>query len=527
MKFGILSDILGERDDIPNIKLPGGYACKDSEWVFFQDGVMRRIRGRDRQFQDASGNSVRTPDTYPILRYHYHVTSGGTEYCLAFTKAHVYRWEGGSKVWDLLWTCGGDCTRWSTADFGKWVVATNNVDKVIYWDDSTPTIDFIVLGVTDTGIDCGDGVWLTKAEYVIECESYLWLMATTESGTTRPNRRRSCSRGDLTDWDSSATKVGDAIYNDLAANARIKGCGIYTAGAATRLITFTQKLANAMWLTDTVLVWAGETILQGVGCAAPDSIVNDGDGNLYYLATDHTIRQLGSEKPITEGMAATVRNLHPQLLHYAQGVSVPDLGQLWWAVPKGPTSTGNDLVLMYDCQTKTWHSAPMAICAFGYWTGQVTYTIDTIPFATIDGITWPSIDWAGQVSEFPFVIASDYSGYGQTCLGSELDNGSAYTGRLVLYTDLAESRAVTEFKRVHGFWAIFAPGHGEVTIKMWGDNGVTWATVGTVTLDTDKPIVEEWLPCDFRFRHTYFKVEGANPFDFIGVIFDFDWDGDV
>jgi len=527
MKFGIISDILGQVDSVPHVKLPQGYACGESEWVYFEDSVMRRLPGRYEEFLDSSDDPAPTPDGFPIIHWHYHVTSGGTEYSIAFTKAHVYRWDSGSKVWDTLWTCGSNCLRWSTADFGKYVVATNNVDKVIYWDDSTPATDFVALGGA-SGVQVATSTYVTAAEYVIECENYLHLQGVVEGGTTRHNRRLWCSWGDLTDWDRDGS--GDAGFNDLEANKRIKGCGVLAAGGETRLITFTQNSHDAMWLTESDLVWEAATINPKNGTVAPDSIVADGEGNLYYLSTDRAIRAVGDNRVISGDIARTIRNLHPSLIAYSQAVYVHALNQIWWAVPSGPASTGNDLVLMYNINAGTWHKAPMDVAAFGFWTGQTTFQIDTIPFPTIDSIEWPGIDWAGQVAEYPFLICSDYDGYGWRAAQSQTDKGESYTAKLILATDMADKRALTEYKRIHGMWLFFERGSNagdSVAVSLQRDGSDTYDSLGTVNLSTTGAVTEVWLPCDARFRVGKLKLEAENSMGFVGVVFDYDFDGDA
>jgi len=523
MKFGIVSDILGQRDDIPTIKLPEAYASGESEWMFYHQGAMRRLPGRRPEFLDGDGAPIPMPDSNPVLRWHYHLSASGAEFIHAFTKAHVYQWDGGDKEWDVLFTCGSDCTRWSTADFGPYIVATNNSDKVISWLDTTPATDYAVVGDETDGIDCGDGVYVTKAEHVLECEGYLFLMATTETGTSRHNRRRWCSWGDLSDWDSSSSKTGDAGWNDLTPGRKITGCGVSTAGGM-RLVTFARDLIDVMWLTESDLVWESETLADRIGSVAPDSIVTDADGNLYYLAADNTIRVLGGGA-LSMDLDRTIRNLHPSLLRYTQAAYVAALGQLWWAVPSGPSSTGNDLALIFNVAAGTWHTAPMDIRAFGGWTGQTSYTIDGIPFPSIDGIEWPYIDWAGQVSQYPFLIASDYTGLAYRCVDAETDKGQAYSGRLVLGTDLAQRRALSEFKRVHGMWLWLEGEDGSVAVSIRPDGASGYEVVGSVAIPADGQAV--WLPADARFRHCEIKFEASVPFGFVGVIFEYDWDGDA
>ncbi|MDH4178876.1 MAG: hypothetical protein OEV33_00070 [Armatimonadota bacterium] len=529
MKFGILNDVLGQREAIPHIKLPAACAAGESEWMVFREGAMRRLPGRTPLFLSGS-TPQQAPDTYPFIHWHYHRTAGGDEYLFGFTKAHVYRWNQGGVAWVPAWTCGNNCTHWSTADFGPYVVATNNIDKVLKWLDTAPTDPFSVLGDPSNGIDCGDSVWLTKATHIIEAENYLILMNTTEGGTAKPNRRRWCSWGDLTDWDSSATKTGDAGTNDLEANNVISGCGIYSLGGLTRVVTFTQKLVDMMWLVEDAIVWATETILRGVGCTAPDSIIGEPSGNLYFLATDRTVRQLFSPGALSKDVAPTLRAMHAELSDFACAVYQADLDQLWWAIPGEADSTGNDLVLMYDRATEAWNTAPMDVASFGYYTTQSAYTIDTIPFPTIDSIAWPTIDSAAAGSGFPLLVSGDYAGYGYSCATGTQDKGMDYTGRLVLATDLAASQAVTEFKRLHGFWLFLSPGVTTQTIDLSIRAGhkASYRFLKSVSLDPDGDGSEiiRWVPCDARFRHCCLRFQGAVPFAVVGVVFEYDFVGD-
>lgn len=529
MKFGIVNDVLGQRVGFPHIKLPAAYALAESQWMAYREGAMRRIPGRMPAFL-SGGSPVQTPDANPIIRWHKHVRNTGEETLFAFTKDHAYRWNAGGGAWVTAWTCSTSCTHWSTADCGPYIVATNQIDKVIKWLDTAPTDPFSVLGDPTNGLDIGDSNWCVKANYLIEAESYLILMGTTDAGTYKPNRRRWCSWGDLTDWDSSDTKSGDAGYNDLEANNVISGCGIYGVGGATRVITFTQKLIDMMWLTEDVTVWNSETVIQGIGCPAPDSIVTEPSGNLWFLATDQTIRQLFASGPASADIAQTVRGLHPDKLSESRAVYVPGLDHLWWSVPQNLDSTGNDLILMLDRQTGFWNTAPMDVAAFGAYTTQSAYTIDTIPFPTIDTIAWPTIDHAGGGVGYPLFIASDYAGYGYSCLADTKDKGVAYTGRLALATDLAQSGAVTEFKRAHGLWLFLAPGAASdmvsVSIRTAAKASYRFLKNVDLTLDGDGVEIIRWLPFDARFRHCCLKLESASPFAVIGVVFDFDFDGD-
>lgn len=529
MKFGILNDVLGRWEGLPHIKLPAACVSDETVWMTYREGALRRMPGRKATFL-SSGSPVQTPDTHPIIHWHYHRKTNDEEYVFGFTKDHAYRWNPGGSAWVLAWTCSSSCDHWSTANFGPYVVAVNGVDKVIKWLDTAPTDPFSVLGDPTNGLNIGGSNWCTGANYILEAENYLILFGTTDAGTYKSNRRRWCSWGDLTDWDSSSTKTGDAGFNDLEANNVIRGAGIYSVGGATRVITFTDKLIDMMWLTTDVTVWNGQTVVRGTGGVGAASIVGEPSGNLYFLASDRTIRQLFASGPLSDGIAPTLRNVPAEKIGQACATYVPELDQLWWCVPSHADSTGNDLVLMLDRQTGAWNTAPMDIRAFGFYRTQSAYTIDTIPFPSIDSIAWPSIDYAGGGTGYPLLLGSDHAGYGHSCLADTQDKGTAYTGRAALATTLTKNGGVTEYKRLHGLWLFLAPGSpsNEVAVAVRPDHKGSYRFLKNVDLtdDGDGKEIVRWVPFDARCRHLCLQVESQAPFALIGVVFDFDFDGD-
>ena len=104
-----------------------------------------------RAIGDEEGTKTQTPDGNPIIHYHRFVKrSTGTEYLLAFTKAHIYHWNLDDKTLDLKFTCASDCENWESVSYNDKVIATNNVDKVLVWDT---TGDFVALDNEDNGIE--------------------------------------------------------------------------------------------------------------------------------------------------------------------------------------------------------------------------------------------------------------------------------------------------------------------------------------------------------------------------------------
>ena len=133
-KFGIFSPVLGEKKDFPTILLDNVVHVENRNIVTKYGEVWRR-KMREPDLLGNDGFKTQTPDANPILHYHtFAKRATATQYLLGFTKAHIYLWNPMNKVWDLKWTCASDCLEWDTEDHNDMVIATNNVDKVLYWD---------------------------------------------------------------------------------------------------------------------------------------------------------------------------------------------------------------------------------------------------------------------------------------------------------------------------------------------------------------------------------------------------------
>ena len=149
-RFGIFSPVSGIQKDVPIILT----LTPDNINVLLKDGKILRRLMREATLLDGSGDKVQTPDANPIIHYHtFTKRSTGTEYLLAFTKAHIYHWNVSTKAFDLKFTCSEDCENWETVSYNDKVIATNNVDKVLVWDT---TGLFVALDTTN-GIEYSRG----------------------------------------------------------------------------------------------------------------------------------------------------------------------------------------------------------------------------------------------------------------------------------------------------------------------------------------------------------------------------------
>jgi len=100
--FGVFGSKNELVKNIPNILL-NKVLLPDSQNVLLKDGKIIRRKMREKDFLDGSDDKVQTPDGNPIIHYHKFIKrSTGTQYVLAFTKAHIYHWNPPN--FDLKWT---------------------------------------------------------------------------------------------------------------------------------------------------------------------------------------------------------------------------------------------------------------------------------------------------------------------------------------------------------------------------------------------------------------------------------------
>ncbi len=523
MQFGILNNLLAQRSSVPHLKLPQGFVSDESQWMYFWRDAIHRMPGRT-----AALSGIAVTDANPILRYHLHESVAGLLYFFAFTADHVYVWDHSNTEWDVMFTCGSSCTHWSVADFDQYVVATNNLDKVQYWDDASPSTAFASIGGAN-GIDYDGAHYLTKAKYVIRHWNYLHLLSTYEDGTEYPENDRWCSAGDITDWDTSG--AGDTNYRQLAAGDRIRGAAIYDVNGANQLLVFTQHSVNAAWLITADEVYESQDLLNH-GAIGPDAIVSTPDGDVFYISVDRQrqreIRQIGRSEPISYDIQNKLDVMHPTLDQYVRGGYVGKLRQIWWSIPATGASSENDNTLVLNLDTQLWQpDLPIGVSAFGVHTTQDTQYIDDI--SDIVDTVLDTIDSFAPISGDSLFMVADYSGYTYIGANGVQDAGSDYTGSLVLATDFTpQGGGWNQHKRLHGAWLYLMsrPGTSDtVTLSIRRGDAESWTNLGTVDLSGDGKSVEQFIRFDERLKDGHLKLTATNGFAFLGIIFELDYTG--
>jgi len=522
-QFGLLGDMVAVRDTTPHIKLASAYLVNNSRWAYYDHNGIHRQPGR-------SSDLDVTPDANPILRYHLHRSLNGTNYLFCFTKDHAYIWSSGTSKWTAMFTCSASCTHWSTASFNDKVIATNGVDLVQVWSAGTPGTAFADFGTSKSGLEVGDGVYMTKAKYVLVYRDYIHFFNVMEGGTAYPNMHRWGNHGQETF--KVSTSDDDAGYRLYAPGNWVTGCGVYTAGGNDLLVAFTNRTIETEWLVVDATVFNWKTANYKLGCIAADSIVNDAEGNLYFFGSDYHFHRFLTEARLSDDLATTVQTMHPTLCASIRAKYIQRYNRIWWAFPSGGSLTGNDKVLSLNLDLTGWDPIlDMAVSAFGEYVEGTTYTIDSIPFGTIDGITWETIDSNENVAGWPLEIAGDYSGYSYR-INSDVayDMGAAYESIVQVGTDLTQNNALEEYKRIHGLWTWFnrqVDSGYEAKLSIQGEADDTPESIGTVALDggTAGNIIRTWTPCDVRSRDFIIQVSASNDFHLYGILIDYDVDG--
>lgn len=477
--------------------------------------------------------------TTPIIRYHRHVKEKtNAEYILVGTAYNIFLWNYTARSFTVKHTCASACTRWEIVTHMDNVYATNNIDKVLWWNiESSAGGSFAVLdNASGLLYDNGNSKYITKAKHITSFERYLIVGYVTDSdGDVHPARVIGA------DQESGGASI-DFNYTDGTGDAWVKDF----LNTPTGIMGFARWGNNIIvgtgpdylgriyrgWVTTEDIVFAWVEDISKVGALSGDTFVNSKDGRLFFLATDMTVRELNNPEPISNLIDLTVRGINTSVAEYAQATFIDKYNSIALAVPTGSSTTNNKL-LMIDVDKRTWFIQDIPIRAFGDYTQQEIYTYDNLPERTYDdwGAAWLIYDTQVNVLGFPLDICSDYSGYSYDLFRADKDAGSTITGNLIIGTSLDPNRATLHrFKRVNNGIDLYfnREAAGTVTLEVKRDNEKDWQSVGSASLiDTDLPeIVVRHVPSDIRAKYFQFQLSSDDYFEFLGMGFsDFELEG--
>lgn len=462
----------------------------------------------------------------PVIRYHRHVVKDtGTEHLLLGTKYHLLLWLQSAKSMTVKWTNldPANVFRWEIKDHLRNVVATNNSDFVLWWNiDDTVSNDFVALDNAD-GIDYeGTGNRLTKCKHLTSYETFLILGYTTEGGTVFPQRERWAGRatgGSTIDFDENgASDAGSRDFTDSP--GFLMGFALH----GNDLVISKEDSMHRSWLVtaDTVFEWKEYTLK--VGNLSADSLVNDKAGRLYWIGSDLTIREINTPFPISTAVDITVKGLNTGQSEFIQATFIDEFDEIWWAIPAGSSSTNDTIVAFHPDSGRSFiHKFP--IRAFGDFTQQEALTYDTIGFSTYAewGASWLIYDTQKNIVGFPLDIASDYLGNTFDLHRADKDDGSDFTGKLILSTTLSVPKGLNVFKRINNGCDLILnrKSTGSITLYVKRDTEQSWQLLGTASMvDSDSPdVVFPHIPFDIRARAFEWEIETIDQLEFLGIMF--------
>ena len=447
----------------------------------------------------------------PVIHFHQLVTAaGGLEYFFVFTAYNIFRWNVTSRVLIVEWTVADSngCAYWQSISFNDNVVATNNSDAPLRWQSSAPGSNFVALTGASGVVD--------KAKFVTAFENTVMFGNITTGSTVYGQRVAWCDFGDETDW-----ATGNAGNVDITGNDAISG-GFGTSGEL--LYIFKERRLHRMWLVTTSDVFNNAPVLLGIGCRAPDSVVGDGEGRLYYYGTDRNLREISAGE-ISQAIDNQLRNIPPESLETIRAAFIEEYNEVWWAIPYGGAATTNNRILKYG--GGLWNKSDLAVSALGRFNRQSTMTWEDLPYDTWEEWAWDTWESVEGNKGYPVDVSADYSGYAYAVHGSNKNDGDAFTGYFVLETDLTAKKDLTQYKRwlyAQMYWRP-RPTVTTATVEVKGDGEVNWQPVATVQFGGDLEYQVIDFACDVRAKSFKVKVSCSDPFAFLGIDFDFEFSG--
>ncbi|MCK5613404.1 hypothetical protein KAR91_66655 [Candidatus Pacearchaeota archaeon] len=471
--------------------------------------------------------------TTPVIRYHRHTKQKtSVEYLLAATRYNIFLWANADKSLTVKFTTGSvaETTHWDILTHLDNVYATDNVNVVQKWDvRDDPANDFEDLG-SASGIDIdGAGTFLTACKYLGSFEGYMFLFFTTEGGganNIHAQRGRWSSLRDDSDFDeNSAGDAGKKEFDNTP--AFIAGVGkkdnfLYVFTNGERPVTYFG------WLTTeaTVFIWDEKQIKTGA--ISPDAIVNDKSGDLYYIASDLSIREIDTPNKLSGPVDKLMRGINTENAQFSQADYIDEFDHMYFAIPSGGSET-NNIVLDLTVNDRTWNIHEIPIRAFGDYTRQEVSTYDTLPYDNYDdwGLAWGKYDTDVNILGFPLDLAAGYDGFTYELHSAFNDAGEDYTRTLVIGTDF---NALNLFKRVNNGADLYfnREAAGSVGISIKRDTEASWQSVGSASLaDTALPeTVKVHVPFDTRAGYLKIRLETTDFFELIGIIFnEYELDG--
>lgn len=184
LQYGILTQKQGEREDVPVVLLPEAYMAEGSENVQIRYDEIKGVKSK-------LAILARTPDTNPILKYHWFEKTDGLKYLFAFTKNHIYKWSTSGSIGSAEFTgsglddatSGGTDTGTTSRTYRVQIDAEGTPDTFKWSNDNGATWEASGVSIDSTAQALDDGITITFAATTGHTLNEYWDIVVTVNGT--------------------------------------------------------------------------------------------------------------------------------------------------------------------------------------------------------------------------------------------------------------------------------------------------------------------------------------------------------
>lgn len=466
---------------------------KDSTTVEGAGGCLWQTNLGAGDYIKTGSDSADSGDTW------YEVASITDQDTLEITVAYVAANSGAAAYKARTVFAGAITDLWDFATVykeDKWV-CTNGVDSPVSWNGSDATVTTVAGAST--------------AKHCIYYEGYMMW----GNLTNYPQRIEWAEQNDFDDYTN-----GDTGTADIEGADEVTGFGKWQ----DFLVVFKKQSIHIMWLVETDLIFNRDCRVRGIGCYAGKSIISFLN-KIYFWSSDSKFRAfngLHANEVISTNIDTITSAIPANYEDDIYGGYIEELNHLWWAVPSGPASTYNDLILTYNLDTRGWSKLDIEAVCFGTYLTEAAMTWDTIPYST-----WG--EWAGRwddrtfTTNAPLDLMGNRDKYIYRMHSSEQDNLIDFTGFFETnQTAFGHLNKRKRLLRYRTYWKREAA--GEISLQIRVDNKGILETVVTRNLDDqdDRDIQVIEIICDYSGKTFGLYASGSNAFSYIGCIFEYE-----
>lgn len=405
----------------------------------------------------------------------------GARRILAGTGVGLYELSGGAwaDVTRVAPYTGGSDTRWSFAQFGNSVLASNRTDEM--------------QRSTGTAVAFADITSAPKAEIIFSVGAQIMALNVND-GAEKPDGWHCCAINDDTDWTTSLT-------TQAASGRLVSSPGAITAGARLGESAVAYKARSiyvgryvgspSVW--DWLLVQGGEA-----GCVGKDAICDL--GGVHFFVGEDNIWLFDGTRPIpladNQVRYWFFDHSSPQYRYRTQCVFDRKNDRVWVFFPSN-NSEVCDSALVYHIKTKQWGRSDRTVEAvLNYISAGVTFdtwdqsgsTFDTLLDVSFDSQFWMS---GGQA------LAMFNSAHQLQTLTGTSDASGFTTG------DVGDDDA---YSLLTGIRLRFAPGHKPTTASVLthhkpnsSDDYIVGPSADLVDGKFDVQVEDRWHRASFEF----------------------------